>query len=187
MRKLRNRADRPDGDLVARVLAGDAASYEVLVRRHQAPLYRQARGMGLDPDTAEDMVQETFVSAYAGLAGCRDPNRFRAWVFRILRNRCLDHLRDVRRRDVPLEWAAPHGGAEPGDDPRFGLRHELADALQRLSPLLREAFLLKHEGGYTYDEVAEITDASPSAVKMRVQRARDELRALLESRPARAM
>lgn len=170
-----------DAKLVDRVLRGHRDSFGTLVRRHQAALYRQARGMGLDPDTAEDMVQEALVRAYTGLQACRETHRFRAWVFRILRNVCLDHLKNVRRRDVSLE--SPDG--DTGGRERFGapdhadLRHELDDALGRLSPLLREAFLLRHQAGYSYDELADITDSSASAVKMRVHRAREELRELL--------
>ena len=177
---------RSDGELVARVLEGERRAYGVLVDRHQAALHRQARGMGLDPDTAKDMVQETLVKAYASLRSCRKPEKFRSWAFRILRNQCLDHLKDPRRRSVALEDTGP-GQAGLASKPTSELRHEIHDALSRLTPLLREAFLLKHEAGYTYDEVAEITDASPSAVKMRVHRAREELRGLLESQAINAM
>lgn len=177
---------RTDAALIARVLDGRVNAYAPLVERYQAPLYRHARGMGLDPDSAEDMVQDTFVRAYAALRECRDPAHFRAWLYRILRNCCLDHMKNLRQQWVPLDDVASTepvmhaaGSAE--------LRREVDDALARLSPLLREAFLLKHEGGYTYDEIAGITDSSPSAVKMRVQRARDELRATLDVEPVRAM
>lgn len=168
-----------DAKLVARVLAGDDRAYEALVHRHQGPLFRHARGMGLDRDTAEDMVQEALVKAYTGLAGCRDAAAFRAWAFRILRNCCLDHFKNIRRLDVPLEEASPDGAEGFGSAPSTELGHELDDALGRLSPMLREAFLLKHEAGYSYDEMAEIAETSPSAVKMRVHRAREELRDLL--------
>ncbi len=168
-----------DGALVARVLDGDTRAYDRLVRRHQAALFRYARGMGMDADTAEDMVQDTLVRAYTSLADCRDRDAFRAWAYRILRNRCLDYLKNIRRRDVPLDAVSPDGAERFGATPTTELRHELEDALDRLSPLLREAFLLKHEAGYSYDEMAGITDTSPSAVKMRVHRAREELRTLL--------
>lgn len=190
MSPLRGRArslgEASDGAVVARVLDGDQAAYGVLVRRHQAALFRHARGMGLDPDTAEDMVQDTFVKAYQSLRGCRDPEHFRSWAFRILRNACLDHLKDPRRRSVPLEGEGSPGDLVLGTAPGPELGFELDRALDRLSPLTREAFLLKHEAGYTYDEAAEITHSSASAVKMRVHRAREELRELLRPR-AKAM
>ena len=176
-----------DAALVARVLDGDRRAFEPLVRRHQAALWRYARGMGLDGDTAEDMVQDALVKAYTSLGDCRDGAAFRAWAFRILRNCCLDHLKNVRRRNVPLEEASPDGPEGFGQEPVTEIRYELEDALGRLSPLLREAFLLKHEAGYSYDEMADIADTSASAVKMRVSRAREELRDLLEEPRLRVM
>ncbi len=174
-------ADAADDDaaVVARVLDGDAHAYATLVARHQAGLYRHARGMGLDADTAEDMVQDCLVKAYGALRECRDTQHVRAWLYRILRNRCLDHLKNVRRRTVPLEQV---GTAEPVLHARgtVELQRELDDALERLPPMLREAFLLKHEAGYTYDEIADIADCTASAAKMRVHRAREELRTALD-------
>lgn len=185
--RRRDHGGPDDATLVARVLEGHRASYERLVRRHQAALFRHARGMGLDGDTAEDMVQEALVRAYTSLAECRDGAAFRAWVFRILRNCCLDHFKNIRRRNISLEEGSPEGAEGFGAAPSTELRHELDDALSRISPLLREAFLLKHEGGYSYDELAEIADTTPSAVKMRVHRAREELRELLSESRLHAM
>jgi RNA polymerase sigma-70 factor (ECF subfamily) len=170
----------PDAELVALVLAGQRDAYEPLVNRHQRLLHRHARGMGLDYDTSVDLVQDAFVRAFTMLGECRDPAHFRAWVFRIARNLCLDHLKSIRRLTVPLSHVE---GAE--DIPRDGsgidgdADQTLREALLRLPVPLREAFLLKHDAGYTYEEVAEMTNASPSAVKMRVHRAREALRAFL--------
>lgn len=168
-----------DAELVGEVLRGHRGAFAHIVDRYQGMLFRYARGMGLDGDTASDMVQDSLVRAYASLRECRDPAHLRSWLFRILRNACLDHFRNVRRRSISLEDAALGEPAAAGmSDPE--LRRILDDALSRLSPLLREAFLLKHEAGYTYDEIAELTDSTPSAAKMRVHRARDDLRALLD-------
>ena len=171
--------EQPDAHFVTRVLNGDDAAYATLVRRHQDLIYRHARGMGLDHDTSLDLVQDAFVRAYERLEDCRDGANYRSWLFRICRNLCLDELRNVRRLCVPMS------SIENADD--LDAMHVVEDettltlraALDRLPQALREAFLLKHDAGYTYEEVAEITDASPSAVKMRVHRAREALRAFL--------
>lgn len=168
-----------DAQLVARTLEGDDAAYATLVRRHQHRLYRHARGMGLDHDTSLDLVQDAFVRAFERLVDCRDGASYRAWLFRICRNLCLDELRNVRRLGVPLSTL---DRPDDFEDPRAGgddLTLTLRAALERLPNALREAFLLKHDAGYTYDEVAAITEASPSAVKMRVHRAREALRTFL--------
>ncbi len=175
-----------DAALIRRVLRGDREAYAPLVERHRGLLYRYARGMGLDPDTAQDMAQDCFVKAYTALGECREPDRFEAWLLRILRNLCLDHLKNVRQRVLRLdETPAADAAARATAGPE--LRHEIDSALDALSPLLREAFLLKHEAGYTYDEIASITHSSPSAVKMRVQRARDELRSMFRDERVEAM
>ena len=168
-----------DGPLVRRVLGGDREAFGELVRRHQDVLYRFLRGMGTDHDTAVDLIQEAFVKAYDALASCREPAHFRAWLFRIARNRCLDHVKNVRQLSIPLS-ALPRAEAivderAAGPEPRL----ILCAALERLPTALREAFLLKHDAGYAYEEIAELTGASVSAVKMRVHRARESLREFL--------
>jgi len=169
--------DAPDAELVALVLRGNRDAYEPLVNRHQTVLYRHARGMGLDHDTSLDMVQDAFVKAFTRLDECHDPAHFRAWAFRIARNLCLDSLKNVRRLSLPfseVEGVNDIPAAGDGDADEI-----LREALYRLPVALREAFLLKHDAGYTYEEVAELTNASPSAVKMRVHRAREALRSFL--------
>ena len=170
-----------DAALVRRVLDGQRDAYADLVRRHQEVIYRHLRGMGLDHDTALDIAQDAFVRAYDRIAECRDHVHFRAWLFRIARNLCLDYLKNVRRATVPLSAVEGSESIQDGRVDTTDLDLTLRAALERLPVSLREAFLLKHDAGYTYDEVAEMTDASPSAVKMRVHRARETLRDFLTS------
>lgn len=169
-----------DGDIVRAVRRGAVDDFAELVRRHQGALYRHARGIGLDHDVALDLVQDALVKAYDRLDDCRDPAHFRAWVFRITRNLCLDHLKNKRQATLPFS-AVPtiENVAAPSAD--LDLNATLQEALSSLPILLREAFLLKHDAQYTYEEIADMTDSSPSAVKMRVMRARDSLREYLEN------
>jgi RNA polymerase sigma-70 factor, ECF subfamily len=174
-----------DGDEVRRVLRGETARYEVLVRRYQETLFRHASGMVGDPDAAADLVQDSFVKAYSRLGTC-DPDRFAAWVHRIVRNRCKDWLKSRRRRDLPLLPEAPHP-APAADEPGFALDaaevgRAVSDALARLPLAQREAFLLKHVEGLSYEEMAELLGAGISAMKMRVKRAREALQELLRDR-----
>src|SRR5687768_17369764 len=108
--------DQPgDAEVIERVLAGDRQQFGQLVERYQRALYRHAVGMVLDHDVAADMVQDSFIRAYTQLASCRDRSRFRAWIFQTLRHRCLDHLKEARRRNVPIEDADPL--LDPPDNP----------------------------------------------------------------------
>lgn len=173
-----------DAAVVAMVKAGDREAYRILVRRYQDGLYRHALRMIGHADTAADLVQGSLVKAYAHIHRCRDPERFGAWVFRILANRCKDHLKSRRRKDVSLD-AGDVPPARSNQNPardveRLELRELLARALEKLPGIQREAFLLKHVEGLSYEEISQRLDVSIPALKMRVLRAREALRAELE-------
>jgi len=179
---FRRAPETEEGRLLAAVLKGDAKSYGLLVRRHQDRLYRYAYGMVGDSDVSADMVQDALVRAYRNLRRCRNPDNFGGWVMRILRNRCLDHLKERRRDDVSLEPdLAEDESAFNAVDERAVNGEAVRQALEGTPDLLREAFLLKHVDELSYEEMAEITGASVSALKMRVKRAREHLAAGLQS------
>jgi RNA polymerase sigma-70 factor (ECF subfamily) len=153
-------------------------AFAPLVRHHQNALYRYGRGLGVDHDTALDLVQETFVKAFARWDQCRERDKVRSWLFRIFRNTLLDWAKNVRRTEVAMDDVDdPHGHdfAE-----RHALREAIGEALAGLTPILREAFLLRHAQDNSYEEIAAIAGISLSAAKMRVARARDALRESLE-------
>lgn len=161
--------------------AGDQAAYAVLVARYRARLGRYAVHMLGDRDDAEEALQDAFVRAYRSIGRCRDDARFGAWLFGILVNRCRTAGRRAARRqrmfvrdDASLERAAAD---EPPEVPDWDVT--VRRALDRLVPALREAFLLKHVEDLEYEEMAQLTGAKVSALKMRVLRAREQLRALL--------
>jgi RNA polymerase sigma-70 factor (ECF subfamily) len=170
-----------DAEFVRRVRAGDQAAYAVLVARYRARLGRYAVHMLGDRDDAEEALQDAFVRAYRSIARCRDDAKFGAWLFGILVNRCRTAGRRASRRqrmfvrdDASLARAAAQ---EPPEAPDWDIT--VRRALDRLAPALREAFLLKHVEELEYDEMAQLTGAKVSALKMRVMRAREQLRALL--------
>ena len=172
-----------DALVIERVLAGEIQLFAELVNRHQAPLYRHALGMVLDHDVAADMVQDAFVRAYTNLRQCRDRERFRAWLFQTLRNRCLDYLKEARRKSVRLDDAGPFLDQAEGPADiveRKRLRSQLLDALAQLPEAQREAFVMHHVEDVPYETMAELLDAKVSALKMRVMRAREALSAALQ-------
>lgn len=156
-----------------------ADGFARLVARYQNPLYRYGRGLGLDHDTALDLVQEALIKAYERRSQCRDAGRVQAWLFRIFRNAMLDWAKNVRRTETSiLDVEEPAGDEDFAE--RHALRESLGAALADLPPILREAFLLRHELGHSYEEIAEIAATSLSAAKMRVARAREALREALD-------
>ena len=178
-------AEPTDADVVGRVLGGEIDQYARIVERYQRALYRYAVSMVLDHDAATDMVQDAFIRAYTNLKECRDPGRFRAWLFQTLRNRCFDYLKEPRRRHVRLDDAEPL--LDTADGPgtlaeRTELRIDITRALARLPPEQREAFVMHYVDGITYEAMAELLDASVSALKMRALRARQSLSSALYGR-----
>ena len=171
-----------DGDLVRRVLAGDARAYAGLVQRHQGRLVRYARHALGNREDAEEAVQDAFLRAYRSLHRCDDPEGFGPWLFVILANRCRTRSAQAARRaqvvmpdDVAIEGATIRDG---GEDSAW--RDALQWALARLAPHYREAFLLKYVEELSYEEMAEITGVGTSALKMRAKRACEQLRMMLE-------
>lgn len=178
-----------DAELVAKVLAGDVDAYGALVRKYQNAYARFAIRMLGSPDDADDALQSAFVRAFRKLKECRDPARFGAWLYQIIVNECrtLAFRRDRRERrmvrdEQDLESLASSRGIPT---PMTRELEEIQKALDRLEPEQREAFILKHVEDLSYDEMSALTGVGVSALKMRVKRACDRLRELLD--PSRSM
>jgi RNA polymerase sigma-70 factor (ECF subfamily) len=170
--------------LVREARAGDPQAFRRLVDVHYARALRFARNMGLAAEDAEEAVQDTFVRVWNALPRFRPDAPFEPWLFRILANRCRSAL--VRRRwwrraavqdaedvlaQLPARWGADGDSA---------LYDEVRRALDGLPAEQREAFLLRHVEGLEYGEMMTVTGAGLSALKMRVKRASDALRARLQ-------
>ena len=164
-----------DSEIVGQVLAGDTEAYGVLVERYRVELGRIAEAMLGDGDVAADVLQEAFISAYQSLGRCRDPERFKAWLYQIVRNRCRDVLR--RRPHVTLD-SVEVAARETADMPlaESELAGLLEQAMEALTVEQREAFVLKEIEGRSYQEMTELLATRVDALRMRVMRARDVLR-----------
>lgn len=175
-----------DDELVRAALGGDPGAFARLVDRHYDRCARYAYRMLGTREDAEDAVQETFLRAHRALARYEARDTFGAWVTHILVNQCRTLgarrarlARRFLRDDEAIERAeAPRWRAEEGTIPDDAVQR----ALDGLEPLLREAFILKHVEDMSYDQMERVTGAGRSALKMRVKRACDALRAALEVR-----
>lgn len=173
-----------DQEIILKVLAGHRDAFGILIQRYSDPLFRHALGMTGSPDVAEDILQMSFIKAYHHLSEVR--GRFDAWVFRIVANGCKDWLKNIRRThlsyeedDQPTSYATPEEELD-----RTELRMDLDGALGQLPASLREAFIMKHVEGRSYEEMADLLGTTVGALKMRVHRAREALQALLEEKYA---
>ncbi len=171
-----------DGVVVRRVLDGEVELFRVLVERYREKFGRYATSLVGDRDTAADAMQDAFIRAYDSLDRCQNPDRFGSWFFRILTNQCHD-TRDRQRAHADLgEVDAVSRSETDSEVERHELAAIIAEALDELTPEQREAFVMKHVDGRSYEEIAELTGTGIDALKMRVHRARDSLRAKLGAR-----
>ena len=174
--------DSTDGALVRRILAGEVEAYRYLVARYRDRLGRYAVHMLGDTADAEEALQDSFMRAYRSLARCDDPDRFGAWLFQILVNRCRTSggRRMRREKTIVSNEAAVLEASVTHPAERMAWREEIDRALTRLDKDQREAFLLKYVEDMSYEDMAKVTGAGVSALKMRVKRACDRLRGMLE-------
>lgn len=173
-----------DQVIIDRVFAGDRDAFGLLISRYSDVLYRHAVGMTGSPDDAADILQNSFIKAYQHLGEVR--GRFDAWVFRIVANGCKDWLKNIRRTHLSYEEDDQPSGYDTPDEEldRGELRGDLDRALAALPVSLREAFVMKHVEGRSYEDMAELLDTTVGALKMRVHRAREALQKLLEEKAA---
>jgi RNA polymerase sigma-70 factor (ECF subfamily) len=169
-----------DAELVVRAVAGDVGAFEELVTRHHPACLRFAAHVLGDRIEAEDVVQESLLRAYRSLGRYQERQQFRPWLFRILVNRCRTAAGRSHARRLRTAVELTPGAAITDANDTIALRSRLARAIDGLDDLQREAFLLKLGEGLDYEEIARITGASVSALKMRVKRARDQVRARWE-------
>jgi RNA polymerase sigma-70 factor (ECF subfamily) len=189
-------ADRlPDDELIKGCRLRDEAAVRALTGRYNRRLFRIARSVLRDDAEAEDVVQETYVRAFAALDDFRGDASAGTWLSRIALNEALGRL---RRRRPSVEWTAD---AEAGLQPRIlqfpqaSMRHDpehvlvqremqtvLQEAIDRLPDDFRAVFVARAVEGMTIEETAALLDLRPETVKTRLFRARRRLRADLERR-----
>ena len=166
----------PDSELIRRALAhDDRAAFGELVCRHQSAVRNFLRHLvATDAALADDLAQDTFVSAFRQLARFQGNSAFPTWLLGIAHN----HWRNARRRDranLPLD-AAPEAAA-PTDDARSSdLRHDLALALRQLSPDAQHILHLHYQQGLTHHEIASVLDQPLGTVKTHLARSKETLR-----------
>jgi len=174
-------AGSSDAVIVSRVLRGDVEAFGELVERYRDRYARYAFHMLGNREDAEEALQDAFTRAYRSLKRCEEPERFGAWLFRILINRCrtLGARRGRRAQTFVVDEAALLGAAEDHPAEASAWREEIERALKSLRADQREAFLLKYVEEMGYEEMSQLTGVGVSALKMRVMRACDRLRELL--------
>jgi RNA polymerase sigma-70 factor (ECF subfamily) len=177
-------------ELVSEAREGCGSCFGILVNWYEQHIYRLSLAVVKNPEDAEDVLQETFLKAYANLDQFRGESRFYTWLVRIAMNEALSKL----RRGQAATWISLEGPGdfeEPGasaidaqdwrDNPeeaysKSELRTLLADALSGLNTSLRVVFALRDIEGLSSEETAKVLGLSVGTVKSRLMRARLSLR-----------
>ncbi len=179
--------------LIERALQGDLEAFNDLVLVYQDMVYHQAYRILGESDAAEDATQEAFISAFRKLDSFRGGS-FRAWLLRIVTNRCYDDLRYHKRRPVTAlqpedrygeEVESPRWLTDPVEGPedrllRSQLNEAIQHCLQDLPPVFRAVAVLVDVQGLDYAEAAEAIGKPVGTVKSRLSRARVRLRDCLQ-------
>jgi RNA polymerase sigma-70 factor (ECF subfamily) len=180
----------PDAQLVALAQSGDERAYEALVVKYQRRIARHvARYMRRAVDV-EDIVQETFIRAYRGLASFRGQSTFYSWLYRIATNAALNAL---QREPLPVStdgagderaYAFEPGASDAENPERTLMASQIADAVQRalarLKPELAEPLMLYEVEGKSYPQIAEMLGMPLGTVRTRIFRAREFIAKRLE-------
>jgi RNA polymerase sigma-70 factor (ECF subfamily) len=190
MRNLIERTLDPDSSLVSRCLRGDETAWEDLVRLHTRKVYAMCYRFTGSGSEAQDLTQEVFLRVFRTVRSFRSTEgSFATWLSRVTRNLLIDHYRRTRQEratdsiedQLPvLEEAGAAASARPDHALAGREASEILQAtLQKLSPDLREAVILRDLQEMEYREIAQVLDIPEGTVKSRINRGRAELARLL--------
>jgi RNA polymerase sigma-70 factor, ECF subfamily len=186
---------RIDFELVARCQKGDDSAFSVLMTRYQRKVFTVALGMVKNPDDAMDIAQDAFVKVYRYLGNFQGTSSFYTWLYRIVVNLCIDHIRKSGKTGHDEFDEKTHGksssqqrsvlSTDLGINPSATLgRKELAlvmqMAIQELPPYHRAVILMREVEGMSYSDMAEALKISKGTVMSRLHHARQKLQRSLE-------
>ena len=177
-----------DRDLVALARGGDRDAFARLAAASFTRLDATARLITRDHELAKDAVQEALTRAWRDLPGLRDPDRFDAWLRRLLVNACMDELRRARRTSIEVELTDLHHPAVVDSAITVADRDALERGFRRLDAEQRSIVVLHYYLGLPLADAAEALNMPVGTAKSRLFRARETLRAALDanSRAGRA-
>jgi RNA polymerase sigma-70 factor (ECF subfamily) len=178
-----------DQEVIQRILSGETGLYELLIRRNNAFLYRIGRSYGYSHHDVEDLMQETYISAYKSLSGYKNLSSFKTWLTRIMLNQCFQKKQKLSyQKEVLTENSHPEKNnamfhrSDNAERTILNkeLGHVLENALDGLPEDYRMVFALRELNGLSVAETAESMCLSETNVKARLSRAKGMLRKEIE-------
>jgi RNA polymerase sigma-70 factor (ECF subfamily) len=172
---------RVDRDLVESARDGDQSAFVDLVRARGDRWFAIAHRILREVDRAEDALQDALVIAWRDLPDLRDPDRFDAWIHRILTNVCIAHATRERRRLAQIRVLTIDVPRSPDDMLSIADRDQLDRAFRRLTPEERAILVLRHYIGYEPSEIADVLGQPAGTVRSRLHHAHRAMRAAIDA------
>lgn len=185
--------------LIEKVKGGDITSFEKLIEPYQKKAFNIAYRMLGNLEDANDVTQEALIKIYRSINNFQGKSSFSTWVYSVVSNACIDHIRKNRKAvvvslDKEFDTGESMYKVEVADEAntpevlleRKETRQLIHDAINQLNVDQREIIILRDINGFSYHEIAEILKCSEGTVKSRISRARGSLRALLTKKLQRA-
>lgn len=185
---------RTDAQLIAAVLKGKTATFEILVTRYQPKIFGTVRRYARRDSEVEDIVQEIFLKAFQKLASFRGEAPFEHWLMRLAVRTCYDFLRQHQRNreynvtdmgDQETDWLERAASPHVDIDGVAGAKALVEAILRQLSPAARMVITLLEIEERSVKEISKLTGWSETLVKVRAFRARAEMKKTLARMPAR--
>jgi len=170
-----------EAQIVAKVLKGDRQSYALLVEEYKSPIYNLAYRMTSNPEDAADLTQDTFIRAYLYLWRYNPRKKFFTWLYTIALSIIKNHLRKNRHSKYSEEInTIPLADNNPSPEDNLVEIQEINWCLMQLDDELRALLIMKYQQELSFEEIAEITGKSASAVKMCVYRGLGKLKEMMQ-------
>ena len=173
---------QPDMAVIRRAQRGDERAFALIVRAYEAPIFNYVLRMVGDRALAEDLTQDVFLRVFRGLRGYSRRARFTTWLFQVAKNRVIDEMRAAERRPRSLVAIEDAPQLEVVDAPieQNEAIQILLGEVDKLSPDLKEALLLRDIAGLSYNEISDTLEVTLATVKWRIFKAREEVQQALE-------
>lgn len=170
-----------DFSLIKRFIEGDETTFRTLVYRHKERVRNIIYLTMNYSDSVDDIAQEVFITVYKNLKYFRFESQFTTWLYRITVNKCKDHLRKMKIRNIfiPSKEIEEEKGYDQIDE-NIDLPDIVRKAIAKLPEKLRVPLLLKDIEGFSYQEIADTVQCEIGTVKSRIFRAREGLRNILK-------
>lgn len=179
----------PEKEIIQKILAGELALFEILIRRNNASLYKIGRSYNYDHEDTQDLMQDTFIDAYTNLSKFEQRASFKTWIIKMMLNNCFrkkqkfsfknELAREIKEQSIPL-----YSCSSSTDINKIVMNRELSlvieSALQQVPLNYRMVFALREMNGLNVSETSEALNISEINVRVRLNRAKSMLRKEIE-------